>query len=101
MRATRSAQSAGICEVPRVLTTVDNQIDTTTGTVKAKAVFDNQDGALFPNLTALANIGFGLRRGERARAAELLEACRVHVAVHAGAERAAFEAVTAQDLGVD
>jgi iron(III) transport system ATP-binding protein len=33
-----------------------------------------QDGALFPNLTALANIGFGLRRGERARAAELLEA---------------------------
>jgi len=31
------------------LLTVDNQIDTTTGTVKAKAVFPNQDGALFPN----------------------------------------------------
>jgi membrane fusion protein, multidrug efflux system len=31
------------------LLTVDNQIDTTTGTVKAKAVFDNRDGALFPN----------------------------------------------------
>ncbi len=31
------------------LLTVDNEIDTTTGTVKAKAVFDNQDGALFPN----------------------------------------------------
>jgi multidrug efflux system membrane fusion protein len=31
------------------LLTVDNQIDTTTGTVKAKAVFDNQDGSLFPN----------------------------------------------------
>jgi membrane fusion protein, multidrug efflux system len=31
------------------LLTVDNQIDTTTGTVKAKAVFENQDGALFPN----------------------------------------------------
>ncbi len=31
------------------LLTVDNQIDTTTGTVKAKAVFDNKDGALFPN----------------------------------------------------
>jgi multidrug efflux system membrane fusion protein len=31
------------------LLTVDNQIDTTTGTVKAKAVFNNQDGALFPN----------------------------------------------------
>jgi multidrug efflux system membrane fusion protein len=32
-----------------VLLTVDNQIDTTTGTVKAKAVFNNTDGALFPN----------------------------------------------------
>jgi membrane fusion protein, multidrug efflux system len=31
------------------LLTVDNQIDPTTGTVKAKAVFDNKDGALFPN----------------------------------------------------
>ena len=29
--------------------TVDNEIDTTTGTVKVKAVFDNHDGALFPN----------------------------------------------------
>jgi len=31
------------------LLTLDNEIDTTTGTVKAKAVFDNRDGALFPN----------------------------------------------------
>lgn len=31
------------------LLTLDNQIDTTTGTVKAKAVFDNRDSALFPN----------------------------------------------------
>jgi multidrug efflux system membrane fusion protein len=31
------------------LLTVDNQIDPTTGTVKVKAVFDNKDGALFPN----------------------------------------------------
>ena len=31
------------------LLTVDNEIDTTTGTVKVKAVFDNKDGALFPN----------------------------------------------------
>jgi len=31
------------------LLTVDNQIDTTTGTLKAKAIFDNHDGALFPN----------------------------------------------------
>jgi multidrug efflux system membrane fusion protein len=32
-----------------VLLTADNQIDTTTGTAKLKAVFDNKDDALFPN----------------------------------------------------
>lgn len=31
------------------LLTIDNQIDTTTGTAKLKAVFDNQDGSLFAN----------------------------------------------------
>jgi multidrug efflux system membrane fusion protein len=31
------------------LLTLDNQIDTTTGTVKLRAVFENKDGALFPN----------------------------------------------------
>jgi multidrug efflux system membrane fusion protein len=31
------------------LLTADNQIDTTTGTGKLKAVFDNRDAALFPN----------------------------------------------------
>jgi multidrug efflux system membrane fusion protein len=31
------------------LLTIDNQIDTTTGTVKLRALFDNKDGALFPN----------------------------------------------------
>jgi multidrug efflux system membrane fusion protein len=31
------------------LFTIDNQIDTTTGTVKLRAQFDNKDGALFPN----------------------------------------------------
>jgi multidrug efflux system membrane fusion protein len=31
------------------LETVDNQIDTTTGTVKLRAVFDNPDQTLFPN----------------------------------------------------
>lgn len=31
------------------LQAVDNQIDTTTGTVKLRAVFDNHDYALFPN----------------------------------------------------
>lgn len=31
------------------LQSIDNQIDTTTGTVKLRALFDNRDGALFPN----------------------------------------------------
>lgn len=31
------------------LITLDNLIDTTTGTVKARALFDNKDGVLFPN----------------------------------------------------
>jgi multidrug efflux system membrane fusion protein len=31
------------------LASLDNQIDTTTGTVKLRALFDNKDGALFPN----------------------------------------------------
>lgn len=31
------------------LLTLDNLIDTTTGTVKLRAVFDNKNGALFPN----------------------------------------------------
>jgi multidrug efflux system membrane fusion protein len=32
-----------------VLTAIDNQIDTTTGTVKLRATFENSDDALFPN----------------------------------------------------
>jgi membrane fusion protein, multidrug efflux system len=31
------------------LLTLDNQIDTTTGTLKARSLFDNKNGALFPN----------------------------------------------------
>lgn len=31
------------------LQSIDNQIDTTTGTVKLRATFDNKNGALFPN----------------------------------------------------
>lgn len=31
------------------LSTIDNQIDTATGTVKLRATFDNRTGALFPN----------------------------------------------------
>jgi multidrug efflux system membrane fusion protein len=32
-----------------VLATIDNQIDTTTGTVKLRAMYDNKSGELFPN----------------------------------------------------
>jgi multidrug efflux system membrane fusion protein len=32
-----------------VLLTLDNQIDTTTGTVRGRSIFDNKDDALFPN----------------------------------------------------
>jgi multidrug efflux system membrane fusion protein len=39
-----------------VLQTVDNQIDTTTGTVKIRAIFANQDGALFPNQFVNVNL---------------------------------------------
>ncbi len=39
------AETAG----ERQLLALDNQIDTTTGTVKVRAIFDNKDNALFPN----------------------------------------------------
>jgi multidrug efflux system membrane fusion protein len=32
-----------------VMAVLDNQVDTSTGTVKIRAMFDNTDGALFPN----------------------------------------------------
>jgi membrane fusion protein, multidrug efflux system len=38
------------------LTTIDNQIDATTGTAKLKAVFDNKDGQLWPNQFVNANL---------------------------------------------
>ena len=41
-----------------VLRTVDNQIDTTTGTIRLRAVFDNTDDALFPN--QFVNVTLGL-----------------------------------------
>jgi membrane fusion protein, multidrug efflux system len=42
----RSAQTK---QASGELLAVDNQIDTTTGTVKIRAIFDNNDFALFPN----------------------------------------------------
>lgn len=42
-------RSSTVALAKGVLTTVDNQIDVATGTVKLKAQFDNEDEALFPN----------------------------------------------------
>ncbi len=39
-----------------VLETLDNQVDTTTGTVKARALFPNTDNVLFPNQFVNANL---------------------------------------------
>lgn len=43
--------------------TVDNSIDPTTGTVRVKAEFDNQDEKLFPNQFVNARLLFDVRRG--------------------------------------
>jgi multidrug efflux system membrane fusion protein len=45
------------------LETIDNQIDTTTGTVKFRALFDNQDNALFPNQFVNAKLVVETLRG--------------------------------------
>lgn len=46
-----------------VLQTLDNQIDTTTGTLKLKAVFTNEDEALFPNQFVNARLLVDTHRG--------------------------------------
>jgi multidrug efflux system membrane fusion protein len=45
------------------LTTVDNQIDQTTGTVRLRATFDNTDNALFPNQFVNARLLVEEKRG--------------------------------------
>lgn len=45
------------------LLTVDNQIDPTTGTVRLKAVFPNDDSALFPNQFVNARLLLDIKRG--------------------------------------
>ena len=45
------------------LLSVDNQIDAATGTLKCKAVFENHDGALFPNQFINARLLLDLKRG--------------------------------------
>lgn len=45
------------------LSTIDNQIDPTTGTVKLRATFQNQDNALFPNQFVNARLLVEEKRG--------------------------------------
>lgn len=45
------------------LLTVDNQIDANTGTVRLKAVFPNEDGALFPNQFVNARLLLEVKHG--------------------------------------
>jgi multidrug efflux system membrane fusion protein len=45
------------------LLTFDNEIDTTTGTIKLKAVFPNNDSALFPNQFVNARLLLSTQRG--------------------------------------
>ena len=45
------------------LLTVDNQIDPNTGTVRLKAVFPNEDGALFPNQFVNARLLLEMKHG--------------------------------------
>lgn len=44
------------------LLTIDNQIDPNTGTFRCKAIFDNNDGALFPNQFVNARLQVDVRR---------------------------------------
>ncbi len=47
-----------------VLQTLDNQIDTTTGTLKFRAAFPNKDNALFPNQFVNARLLVDMQRGQ-------------------------------------
>lgn len=44
------------------LMTIDNQIDPNTGTFRCKAIFDNQNGALFPNQFVNARLEVDVKR---------------------------------------
>jgi membrane fusion protein, multidrug efflux system len=70
------------------LLTVDNQIDAATGTLRCKAVFDNRDGALFPNQFVNARLLVDLKRG-----VTLVPGA----AVQRGAEQSTFVYVVSDD----
>ncbi len=54
-----NVKKLGVGEV----TTLDNQIDTATGTIKLRALFDNADNKLFPNQFANVRVRVGVLRG--------------------------------------
>ncbi|HWU85430.1 MAG TPA: efflux RND transporter periplasmic adaptor subunit [Rhodocyclaceae bacterium] len=45
-----------------VFSSVDNQLDTSSGTIRVRAVFDNKDGLLVPGLYARIRLGGGAER---------------------------------------
>jgi membrane fusion protein, multidrug efflux system len=45
-----------------IISSVDNRLDTTSGTIRVRAVFDNKDGALVPGLYARIRLGGGNER---------------------------------------
>jgi multidrug efflux pump subunit AcrA (membrane-fusion protein) len=47
------------------LTAIDNEIDTTTGTISLKASFENKDGALYPNEFVNVRMLVGARESNR------------------------------------
>ncbi len=49
LKATAFSSDYGKVIAEGTLTAVDNQVDTSTGTVKLRATFENSDNALFPN----------------------------------------------------
>jgi multidrug efflux system membrane fusion protein len=57
------------------LLTFDNQIDTTTGTIKLKAIFPNFDQALFPNQFVNARLLVNMQRGVILRTRSIKPVC--------------------------
>jgi len=55
------ANEAGFSREGRV-NSVDNQLDTSSGTIRVRAIFDNSDGTLLPGLFARIRLGGGASR---------------------------------------
>ena len=82
-----------------MLLTIDNQIDTTTGTVRLKAQFPNDDGRLFPNQFVNVRMLIDVRRdATTVPSAALQRGARGHQAdAELGRDLADLEALAGQD----